>query len=754
MRYLIIGLLLFGFGTIKAMAQDTLRGLVLNQLGEPLPFASIIWKGSNLGVQSNEQGLFAIAKAEDYDSLSVSYVGHGSVVLAAWPASSTQIIKLQANAELSEVKIEDTQKSTTISSITNMKTEFLSQKEFKKAACCTISESFETNATVEVSFPDALTGMRQIQLLGLSGIYAQTLTEGVANTRGLMSATGLGFIPGPFAEGVHLSKGTGSVVYGYESMSGQINIELMKPEKGPFLFVNGYANIFGRTEMNVATNHPIGKRWHTGILLNGNLTRNSMDPNKDGFYNMPSGEGFNLINRWKYQGEKWEGMVMLNILDDKRTGGQVGYKRELKAGLFGIELDNRQYNVWTKWGLMPNKPDDWSIGFIGNYRYHDNHFKAGNRLYKGAHHQSDARVILNKELKGETGRFTAGASFISDVFDEHFTEDSMHLRFSRIELVPGVFGEYSYMPSDKFSAVFGLRGDYHQQFGFFATPRMHIRFAPNSRYVYRIGAGRGQRVANIFAENNAIFASSRRLMLPVVANNYAYGLNPEVSWNLGGNFTYNFSIGKRRSGQFTADYYFVHFVNQAVIDVDGSAREIRVYNLNGKSFSQTFQAQLTLEPFKRMEIRLAYRYLDVQTTYDGVGTLQKVLQSPHRGFFNIGYETKSKWSFDGTLQLNGRKRLPLLADNPASMRFGAWSPAYTILNLQVGKVIGKWEFYLGGENLLNVMQRDLILDSGNPFGDRFDASMVWGPTMGSMAYIGFRYTLEEKPTKKPGDNGK
>jgi outer membrane receptor for ferrienterochelin and colicins len=736
--YLIVFAMLLSAGL---QAQEIVQGKVYGESSEkkePLPFASVSWLGTGQGTLTNEEGAFKLGRVPETTLLLVSYTGYASDTVETSGHTSVNIY-LRQNSVLSEIEIHEEQKTTTISSLNTIKTELLGSGEFKKAACCNLSESFETNPTVEVSFQDALTGIRQIQMLGISGIYAQTLVENMPMVHGLNAATGMGFIPGPFVESVHLSKGAGSVAYGFQSMSGQINVVLVQPEEGDKLLLNGYLNQFGRAEANVLVNRKVGKNLYSGLMLHANRVRNQDDPNGDGFVNMPGGDGVQLINRWKYNGEKWEGQAGIRLMNDHRFSGQKGYVPGMLrsvSGLYGVEMMNRQAGAWAKFGRPSSEEQKRSIGFILEANRYENGFIAGMNEYTGSQNHFYGSFIFHQDLFNENHLLTGGLNLLADQYREKYNRWD----FNRTEIIPGAFAEYTFKRGQWFSMVAGLRADYHNLFGFFATPRVHLRYAANAHHVFRASAGRGQRTANLFTENTAIFVSSRRLVLPDTGSG-TYGLRPEVAWNYGANYTYTFELDKRRSGQLSIDYYHVYFTNQAVIDHDRSAREIYVSNLNGKSVSRSFQAQLTLEPLRRLEVRLAYRYLDVRTTY-APGLLQKALLSPHRGFINLGYKTKRKWSFDLTTQFIGKKRLPALSENPENLRMGAYSPAYTMMNAQISKEIKKWEIYVGGENLLGVRQDNLIVDAANPFGTYFDASMVWGPSMGPMAYVGFRYTVK------------
>lgn len=740
MKRLLIALLLLSSSSLFAQSDSILMGRVMaiedgKHVG--LAYANVHWLGTNIGTTGNEEGKFRIARIQEETRLVISYAGFLNDTIETKDRNHIHIL-LEADLVLEEVKIVEEKNASSISALNNIKTEILSEKEFRKAACCNLSESFETNPTVEVSYSDALTGIRQIRMLGLSGVYAQTLTENMPWVHGLSAATGLTYIPGPFVESVHLSKGAGSVVYGFESMSGQINIDLKKPESMNKFHFNAYGNAFGRTEANVLTKKRFGSRWYSGLMAHGSYIKNSFDPNKDGFLNMPSGHSVNLINRWKYVGDKWDAQMGVKFVDDSKISGQVDYRKGMlsdSTSPYGVEYTTRQIGAWAKLGRAATEEKKTSVGLIVHANHYENGFKAGLNTYKGKQNNFFGTFIFNRNLS-DNHILTGGVSLLADQYDENFNS----WNFNRTEIIPGIFSEYTYNYKKSFSLVAGLRADYNSIFGAFVTPRIHLRYAPKENHSIRASAGRGQRTANIFGENSSIFISSRHLVL-ADTNSGTYGLNPEVSWNYGINYTYSFEWANKKSGQFSVDYYYVHFQNQAVVDMDENAREIKISNLNGRSYSQTIQAQLTLEPIKKFEVRLAYRYLDVRTQF-GPGFLQKTLIPPHRGFINLSYETRKKWVFDLTTQFIGKKRLPQLNENPENLKFGSYSPRYVNVNAQISKNWRRLEVYTGVENLLNITQKNLIIDPSNPYGQYFDASMVWGPAMGTLVYFGVRYDIK------------
>ena len=306
--------------------------------------------------------------------------------------------------------------------------------------------------------------------------------------------------------------------------------------------------------------------------------------------------------------------------------------------------------------------------------------------------------------------------------------------------MPGAFFEYTYSPNDKFTAILGLREDYHNQFGFITTPRLHVKYDLTPKTNVRFSAGSGFRVANIFAENTGLFISSRQYAILNPTNSYGYGLNPEKAWNYGINFTHQFQINKRK-GSFGVDAYRTDFTSQTIADVDANPQQINFYNLDGKSYSNSVQVESNYQLAERLDVRLAYRWLDVQTTYHGQ-LMEKPLTAKHRAFVNLAYETKNHFKFDFTTQWFSSKRLPNTQSNPAGLQQSANSPSYFQLSGQVTKVWGKkWEVYVGGENLTNYKQQQLFIDGAHPFSNYFDGSMVWGPITGRMFYVGFRFKV-------------
>ncbi len=729
-------------GTDQAL--HTLSGVVFEETIKgklnPVSGATI----SNLHSQeysvTDSLGVFNIQTAIPAQVL-ISYVGfEPDTVNLSNSDNLTIVLKNAETGKLKEVIAMARKGSTRVSRFSTLNTLNLGAKELSKAACCNLSESFETSPSVDVSYSDAVTGFKQIQLLGLSGSYTQLLTENVSEIRGLAGSYGLTFIPGPWLESIQLTKGIGSVVNGYESIAGQINVEEKKPDNSEKLYVNIYANNMSRLEANINTAHKLNNKWSTALLAHANGTTMKNDFNKDGFLDIPLGYQYNLVNRWKYMTENgWIGQFSIKYLNDNRTGGQVDFNKKtdrLTTQHYGIGLNATQYAFTGKLGYVFPGHKYKSFGLIFSANQYNNDAYYGLTQYAGRQKSTYANLIYQSIINNTNHKFKTGFSFSNEYYNEHYKQQ----RFLRNEIVPGAFFEYTYTYPEKFTAIAGVRIDQHNLYGLIATPRIHLKYDFTPKTNLRFSAGSGYRVANILAENAGVFVSARQMEILSPTNSYGYGLKPEKAWNYGLNLIHNFTLNNRK-GSIALDAYQTHFQSQTVVDLDANAQKIQFYNLNGKSYSTSLQAELNYQPLERLDVRMAYRWLDAKTTYHGT-LMEKPFTAKHRAFINLAYETENKWKFDYTAQWLRKKRLPTTTGNPAAHQMLQYSPSYFQMAAQVTKVFSpSFELYVGGENLTGYIQRYAIIDAQHPFGPYFDGAMAWGPVLGRMIYTGLRWTL-------------
>jgi outer membrane receptor for ferrienterochelin and colicins len=648
--------------------------------------------------------------------------------------------------KLSEVKVIKKRKGIQKSFTVTGNTTIITSKELLKAACCNLAESFETNPSIDVNFSDALTGTKQIKMLGLTSPYLMITEENIPSVRGASQAYGLSFTPGTWVESIQITKGAGSVVNGYESISGQINTELLKPINDIPFFLNVYGSSDSRFELNTHFNTKISDKWSSSLLLHGNARVTKKDMNTDGFLDNPLAKQINVLNRYQYYNPEkgWVSFINFRYMNDKKQTGELDFEPKKDKGTtnyWGSEINTERLDISTKLGYIFKDMPYQSIGFQNAFNNHNQQSYFGLNQYNIKQSSYYSNLIFNSIINNTMNKFAAGLNFTYDEYQEFVNTND----YSRIDNSVGAFFEYTYDNSDNFSVILGGRIDNHNRLGTFFTPRLHLRYNPWEKAVLRFSAGRGKRSANIFAENQSLFASSRSFDI-LDTTGKIYGLNPEIAWNYGVSFTQAFLLfGKSADVGF--DFYRTDFKNQAIIDVMQSPQEVLFYNLEKKSFANSLQLEFNYELIKHLNFRSAYKFYDVQMDYLS-GRFQKPLQAKHRFFGNLEYETHiddkgKQWKFDYTFNWIGKQQLPNTATNIIKDRLPEFSASYSLMNAQITKTFSStFEVYLGGENLGNYKQEKAILGSDDPFGPNFDASIVYAPVFGQMYYAGLRFKIK------------
>ncbi len=727
-------------------ASHMIKGLVVEADAKgkfnPLINASVVWLGTNSGVLTDSTGIFQIKHTGNNSRLVISYTGYKADTVTVVTMDELKVV-LASNHQLKEVTVTNRQRASYISTVSTIRVEQMTGKELLKAACCNLSESFETNPSVDVSYNDAVTGSKQIQLLGLSGNYTQLTVENLPGPRGIATPLGLNSVSGPWIESIQLTKGVGSVANGFESIAGQINVELKKPENSEQLLANAYVNDFGKTDLNLNLSTKISKKWSAGLLLHDDFLHNkNLDFNNDGFRDLPTGNQLSLVNRYKYDDSK--GLLAqfgFKVLKDDRTGGQTAFdpaKDKATTNHYGLGINTERYEGFAKIGYVFPQQKYKSIGLQLAAISHTQNSYFGLTTYNAKQESFYGNLIYQSIINTTEHKFRTGLSFQYDKYNEDFKTNI----YKRTEIVPGAFFEYTFTPSDKFSAVAGFRVDNNNLYGSFITPRLNIRYEPVKGTVFRASAGRGQRTANIFAENMSVFVSARQVNILSTNTGNAYGLQPEVAWNKGISVDQKFRLFTN-DAMLSLDYFRNDFTNQVVVDLE-NVQQVKFYNLQGKSYSNSFQAELSIVPATKFDVRLAYRFFDVKTTYSGQ-LLERPFISANRAFISLDYTTPNDWKFDYTITYNGQKRITETLPNTVTYKMPTTSPDYLLMNAQISKSFGKkhpMDLYVGAENITNFFQKTVIIAADQPFSQNFDASMVWGPVSGRMLYMGWRLKIK------------
>ncbi len=727
-------------------SQEKISGIITENYNNeevPLSGANVYWLNTSVGTVTDFDGKFELNYKPAYKKLVVSFVGYKTDTITV---SSNKQIKhsLVSTANLDEVTVTARQKASSRSFIEAQNVINVSSAELLKAACCNLAESFETNPSIDVNFADAISGTRQIKMLGLTSPYILITTENLPNIRGASQAYGLSFIPGTWVESIQITKGAGSVTAGYESIAGQINAELQKPLTDSKLFVNAYGSGNGRFELNTHLNTKVSERWDTGVYLHGNLRKTEFDKNDDSFLDAPLMQQINVMNRWQYTDQEngYVGFVNFRYLNDEKQTGQTFFDPDTDRGTtnaWGSEIKTERFDVSGNFGFVnPDVP--WQTGGVQvAYSHHNQQSYFGLNDYNIIHNSLYGKLMYNSIISDSRHKVKTGLSLTYDGYEELVMEEN----FNRIENSVGAFVEYTFDNLDDLNFSVGMRGDIHNRLGAFLTPRFHLRYRPWNKSAIRVSAGRGKRSANIFTENQNLFATSRSLNILGNGGNI-YGLDPEIAWNYGVSFMQGFNLFDRKA-DITLDFYRTDFVNQIVVDWENPT-EINFYNLDGDSYSNNYQVEFNYNLFEHFDMRLAYKYFDVETTYLS-GQKESPLTPNHRFFANASYQTHQNakggnWKFDATFNYLGEQRFASSESYLNTIGLSEFSPSVNTLNAQVTKVFSpNFEVYVGGENITNVKQQNLIVGSDDPFGSTFDTTYVYGPIFGSSYYAGVRYRI-------------
>ena len=737
----ILTTLLFTISLIHA--QEIVSGKILYKLDEtsyPLEGASIYWLDTDEGTITNFSGNFSIEKIPESDLLIISHVGFLTDTLKVKSVPVVHFLKTDDKNSLDEVTVQKKRKTIQKSYLAAQNIMKVTSEELLKAACCNLSESFETNPTIDVNFSDALTGTKQIKMLGLEGPYMMISEENIPMIRGASQAYGLTFIPGTWIESIQITKGVGSVVNGFESISGQINTELKKPFKDLPFFINLFGSQMGRFEGNIHLNKKVYDRLSVGFYIHANNNNEKIDQNQDSFLDRPLSTQINIMNRWQYTNSE-KGLVSFftwRWMQDQKQMGILDFNPLQHLGsttFWGSEIKTNRLDVSFKAGyVFPELPYQ-SFGFQSAFSTHDQDSYYGLRIYD-IYHESLYKNLLFSSIIGNTmNKFKVGVNFNYD----RYVEKVDNIDFKRIDKSMGTFFEYTFNNNDDISFSGGIRFDHHNRMGNFITPRIHFRYTPFENFVFRISSGSGRKTANIFAENQKMFGTNR--LINITKNGTgAYGLDPEIAWNYGLSVMKNFRL---LGGDFelVVDYYITDFKNQVLIDWEELNR-ISFYNLEGKSSSKSFQLGLDYKYKQFLSISAAYKDYVIKSNYNS-GYLLKPLQPRKIFFLNTSLESLlngngSQWKWDFTINFIGDQRLVKTIRDSENQ----FSPKYNLFNSQITRVFSdKFEIYLGGENIGNYKQVNPIIDSQNPFSLDFDSAQIYAPIFGRMIYSGLRLKL-------------
>ena len=758
-------------------------GTVLDDKGYPLVGANVYWAGTTIGVATDLDGRFKLEPTEKTNLLVTSFMGYHNDTTEVTQHTELTIV-LVSDLVLEEVNIVERKMAVLRSRVSPLSVETLTGEALCMAACCNLSESFETSASVDVAYSDAATGAKQIRLLGLSGTYVQMLTENTPNIRGLAQSFGMEYIPGPWMEAIQVSKGTSSVLNGYEAIAGQINVEYLKPQTQDPIALNAMISTETHAEVNASGGWDLNDKVSTGILFHAQNMSLELDHNHDGFLDMPKNTNVNLLNRWYVKTGDYTGQFLVRGLYDRRQGGLTKEATETLSP-YKIDLNTWRVDGFMKNGYVFDAETGTSIGIIASASYHNQQNTYGSRQWNAAQTNAYINAIFQTSFDDSatdpgddhTYKLSAGLSVNYDRYDESLLGERLEVRGKRYEMTPGVFAEYTYTYKDKVTLLMGIREDYSTRYGFFTTPRMNLRYAPFEWWTLRGSIGLGYRTPNAIADNAAYLASNRMYYFGDRIMDNGYGeigneLAQEQSLNTGLSTVFYIPLGKKEL-QLSGEYYYTVFADGVIADMDRSLHGVTLYNMhdveNAEYFSHNWQVEASMEILRGWTMTAAFRYTDVkQTSFNSkVGEYQlrdKPLQNKFKGIITTSYQTPLKtWQFDLTAQFNGEGRMhdgfviPEGSKQYHTLANGqVYHKWYPQLLGQITKYFRTWSIYLGAENMTNFTQDSPIVGERleakgekhggfvNPHSANYDASMIWAPIHGWKLYLGFRWALERE----------
>ena len=776
-KVILVVLLMFA---VCAGAYAHAWGTVLDDKGEPLVGANVYWAGTTIGVATDIDGRFQLEPVQSTNLLVTSFMGFHNDTTEVTAHSELTIV-LVSDLLLEEVDIVERKMAVLRSRLTPLATETLTGEALCMAACCNLSESFETSASVDVAYSDAATGAKQIRLLGLSGTYVQMLTENTPNIRGLAQSFGMEYIPGPWMEAIQVSKGTSSVLNGYEAIAGQINVEYLKPQTQDPISLNAMISTETHAEVNATGGWDLNDKVSTGILFHAQNMSLELDHNHDGFLDMPKNTNVNLLNRWYVKTGDYTGQFLVRGLYDRRIGGLTKEANQSAVLPYNIDLNTWRVDGFMKNGYVFDAETGTSIGIIAAASHHNQQNTYGaERQWDAAQTNAYLNAIFQTTFDDSatdlwddhSHKLSAGLSINYDGYNEQFSfwtnapsTAEYTYQLDHWELTHGIFAEYTYTYKDKITLLAGIREDYSSRYGFFTTPHMNLRYAPFEWWTIRGSIGLGYRSPNAIADNAAFLASNRNFIFN------PDDLVQERSMNTGLSTVFYIPIGKREL-QLSGEYYYTNFLNGVIADMDRDIHNIYLYNLSqvdeAKYFSHNWQVEANMEILRGWTMTAAFRYTDVkQTTFNTLANewqlRDKPLQNKFKGIITTSYQTPLKtWQFDLTAQFNGEGRMPdgfVVPEGSQQYKmhngyiYHKWYPQ---LLGQITKFFRTWSIYLGAENMTNFTQDNPIVGERvlgdkakgggfvDPYSTNYDASMIWAPIHGWKLYLGFRWALERE----------
>jgi outer membrane receptor for ferrienterochelin and colicins len=704
---------------------QTLSGII--QSNSPIPFASISIKGQSIGTASNADGFFEIndIKEGSYEFI-FSAIGFKKLkknIIIQSGKNSVDITLEPSSYDIDQVVVTGTMKETFLSA-SPVKVDVVTQKFLKKIATANVMEVIENVNGVQKQINCGVCGTNDIHINGMEGPYTLVLINGMPIMSSLSTVYGLNGIPTSLIKQIEIIKGPSSTLYGTEAVAGVINILTKDPSDVSTIEIESF--ITSHLEKNIDFAYA-PKMKKVDVLLSGNYFKmdNFLDDNEDNFTDIPLSERLSLFNQWNFKRKSQKNLSLsAKYYQEDRSGFVEGWSDSLRGNesIYGESIYTDRIELAASYEL----PMDEDVRIDASYNYHHQDSYYGDTKYEAYQSIYFANLIWNKQL-GHNHDLISGLTYRYQTF-----LDSTLANINERKFIPALFIQDEITFSRKWTSLIGIRTDYHDEHGFIFSPRLNLKFKPKTYTTFRLNAGTGFRLVNLFTEDHAFLTGTREVLVVEY-------LKPEESYNINLNANHIFSLG-RSTGTIDVDAFYTYFTNKITPDYDVNPNQIIYANLNGFSVSRGLAFNIQQNFDFPLSVKAGGTILDVYSLDDNNIREDELFAPSFTGVFSLSYNWDIiNTSIDWTAKVTGPMSLPSF---PYPFERAEESPWFSQHHLQIKKVFSEsLTAFMGVKNVFNYTQESPLVDWQNPFGDDFDTSYAYGPLQSRRFLFGLSVKL-------------
>ncbi len=729
---------------------QNVKGKVISN-GESLPYVNIYIKGTTKGAISKEDGSYNIGnvKAGTY-TVVASFTGYRTQkkVITITTEDSIVNFDLLESEILDEVIVTGTLKA--VSRLeSSVPVEVYSPTFFKKNPTPNIFDALQNINGVRPQLNCNVCNTGDIHINGLEGPYTLVMIDGMPIVSGLSTVYGLSGIPNSLIEQVEVVKGPASSLYGSEAVGGLINIITKLPEHAPLVFADGFVSSWGEANLDVGLKANINNKANMLLGVNYFNYSNPIDNNNDNFTDVTLQDRISVFQKWSFKRKNNRLLYLAGrYFYEDRWGGEMQWNPSFRGSteVYGESIYTSRFEIIGNYQL----PISEKVNFQFSYSDHDQDSFYGDTEYKAKQRIGFSQLIWDKPLEHHDLLFGLAARY-------NFYNDNTAATVQADEVtIPSIFVQDEITLSKKQRVLLGLRYDYDNRHGSILTPRIAYRFKPTENDIFRINAGTGFRVVNLFTEDHAALTGARDVVI-------TEALEPEQSYNINLNYLKKFYTKSGFLVTLDASAWYTYFTNAIIPDYDTNPNQIIYDNLDGNSISKGFSLNLDAVFASGISASVGTTFQDVSQKENDIKTRQ-ILTERFTGVWSLSYKNfPTHLTFDYTGNIYGPMRLPLLGELDPRREY---SPTWSIQNIQLTYGgISNFEIYGGVKNILNwtpnrgnpfiiarandPFDKDVTFDAegnaiataNNPYALTFDPTYVYGPNQGRRVFFGLRYTL-------------